>query len=55
MIEREAALLALGAVLAAGPVFGDDDRKYKGTTYSHGSAVCNLKVSIDVKLPERIC
>ena len=40
MIERKAALLALGAVLIAGPAFGDGDCKYKGTTYSHGSAVC---------------
>ena len=40
MIERKAALVILGAVLIAGPVFGDDDCTYKGTTYSHGSAVC---------------
>jgi len=40
MIERNAALLALGAVLIAGPAFGDADCKYKGATYSHGSAVC---------------
>jgi len=40
MIERKAALVILGAVLIAGPVFGDDACKYKGTTYSHGSAVC---------------
>jgi len=40
MMERKAALVVLGAVLIAGPVFGDDDCKYKGTTYSHGSAVC---------------
>lgn len=40
MIERKAALLALGAVLIAGPAFGDADCKYKGTAYSHGSAVC---------------
>jgi len=40
MIERNAVLRALGAVLIAGPAFGDGDCKYKGTTYSHGSAVC---------------
>ena len=40
MIERKAVLLALGAVLIAGPAFGEADCKYKGTTYSHGSAVC---------------
>ena len=40
MIERKAALLALGAVLIAGPAFGDADCKYKGANYSHGSAVC---------------
>ena len=40
MIERKAVLLALGAVLIAGPAFGDADCKYKGATYSHGSAVC---------------
>jgi hypothetical protein len=40
MIERRAVLLALGAVLIAGPAFGDADCKYKGATYSHGSAVC---------------
>jgi hypothetical protein len=40
MIETKAALLALSAVLIAGPAFGDADCKYKGTTYRHGSAVC---------------
>jgi hypothetical protein len=40
MIERKAALFALGAVLIAGPAFGDADCTYKGATYSHGSAVC---------------
>ena len=40
MIEGKAALLALGVVLIAGPAFGDADCKYKGSTYSHGSAVC---------------
>jgi len=40
MIERKAALVVLGAVLIAGPAFGDAECKYKGTTYSHGSAVC---------------
>ena len=40
MIERKAALFALGALLIAGPAFGDIDCKYKGATYSHGSAVC---------------
>ncbi len=49
MIERKAALLALGAVILAGcdsrphpfgSLFGDDGCKYKDTTYSHASAVC---------------
>lgn len=40
MIQRNAPFLALGAVLIAGPAFGDDDCTYKGATYSHGSAVC---------------
>lgn len=40
MIEKKALLLALGAVLIAGPAFGDVDCDYKGATYSHGSAVC---------------
>lgn len=40
MMERRAALVVLGAVLIAGPAFGADDCKYKGTKYSHGSAVC---------------
>jgi len=40
MIERRAVLLALGAVLVAGPAFADTDCAYKGATYSHGSAVC---------------
>ena len=40
MIANKAALLALGAVFIAGPVFGDVGCNYKGTTYSHGSAVC---------------
>ena len=40
MIERNAVLLALGALLIAGPAFGDTDCKYKGATYSYGSTVC---------------
>ena len=40
MIERKAILVALGAVLIAGPAFGNADCRYKGTTYSHGAAVC---------------
>lgn len=40
MIERKAAVLALGVALIAGPAFGDIDCKYKGTIFSHGSAVC---------------
>jgi hypothetical protein len=40
MMKRKAVFLALGAVLIAGPAFGDADCKHKGTTYSHGSAVC---------------
>ena len=40
MIERNAVLLALGTLLIAGRAFGDTDCKYKGASYSHGSAVC---------------
>jgi len=39
MIERKAALVVLGAVLFAGPVFGDDCN-YRGQMYSHGAAAC---------------
>jgi len=39
-IERSAALLVLGALLIAGPAFGDADCTYKGATYSDGSGVC---------------
>lgn len=49
MVARIAALLALSAAILAGcdrdphlfgSPFGDDACKYKGTTYSHTSAVC---------------
>ena len=49
MVERMAALVALGAVLIAGcdlrprpfrSVFGEDGCKYKEATYSHGSTTC---------------
>ena len=49
MVKGMAALLAVGAVLLAGcdsrrrpfdSLFGDDGCKYKETTYSHASAVC---------------
>jgi hypothetical protein len=40
MIERAVVFFALGAVLIAGPAFGDDDCTYEGATYSPGSAVC---------------
>jgi hypothetical protein len=40
MIERRMAVLVLGAVLMAAPAFADADCTYKGTVYSHGSAVC---------------
>lgn len=49
MIERQATLLALGAVILLGcnghphpfgSLFGDDGCQYKETRYSHGSAVC---------------
>ena len=40
MIERKAVLIALGAVLIAGPAFGDAGCKYKGSAYSLGSAGC---------------
>jgi hypothetical protein len=49
MVERIAALLALGAAMLAGcdsgtgtfgSLFGDDGCKYKETAYSHASAVC---------------
>ena len=36
----KAALLALGALLIAGPAFGDADCRCKGATSSRGSAVC---------------
>jgi hypothetical protein len=49
MVERMAALVALGAVLIAGcdrlphpfgSLFGDDSCQYKETRYSHTSVVC---------------
>ena len=49
MVERMAALLALGAAILVGcdsrphpfgSLFGDESCKYKDTTYSHASAVC---------------
>ncbi len=40
MIERKGALLILGAVFLAGPVFGDGGCKYRGATFSHGSTAC---------------
>ena len=40
MIDRNAILLALGTLLIAGPAFGNGDCTYKGSTFSHGSAVC---------------
>lgn len=40
MIKRKVALFALAAVFVAGPVLGDVGCDYKGTAYSHGSAVC---------------
>ena len=40
MIERYAAILALGTLFVAGPAFGNTDCKYKGSTYSHGSTAC---------------
>jgi len=40
MIERNAVLLALGALMIAGPAFGAADCTYKEATYSNGSAAC---------------
>jgi hypothetical protein len=49
MVERIAALLAVGALFLAGcdlrprpfgPLFGQDGCKYKEATYSHGSTAC---------------
>jgi hypothetical protein len=40
MIERKLALFALAAVFTAGPARGEIGCDYKGTAYSHGSAVC---------------
>jgi hypothetical protein len=40
MLEKKAALIALGAILIAGPAFAAPECMYEGTAYSHGSAVC---------------
>jgi hypothetical protein len=42
MIEKKVALFALATLCIAAPVLSDVGCDYKGSSYSHGSAVCQV-------------